>query len=129
MHLLHVKTAALGALLVGTLISGMLLTSAGRPLSTGLLSLHKISSVLMIALFAIFARQVLKTGNAQAIGLTFAACTLSAICFIALLVTGALLSFERDLPQVVFRIHQIAPVFCTGAVALSVIALLRRVAA
>ena len=107
------KIVAASFLGVFTLISGMILTGAGRPLNSVYFNIHKIIAVVMIVLLAVITVPLIKTGSTLS-RIQVLVIAAAAALFIALVATGGMLSFERSWPAVVLRIHQIAPLLSLG---------------
>jgi hypothetical protein len=97
--------ASFGFLLM--ILSGFWLSRAGKPYPVIIFTFHKLVTLGTIAYLAVLlyrANQsmLLQGGHVVAIGLML-------ICFIAMLVTGGLLSVDKALPTIVHRLHQILP--------------------
>ncbi|REG10982.1 hypothetical protein [Pelolinea submarina] len=107
------KIVAAGVLGVFTLISGVIVTGAGRPLNSLYFNVHKIIAVVMIVLLAAVTVQLIKAGYALSM-LQVLVIAAAAALFLALVATGGMLSFERSWPAVVLRIHQIASLLSLG---------------
>jgi hypothetical protein len=107
------KIIAAGVLGVFSLISGVILTGAGRPLNSLYFNIHKITAVVMIVLLAAITVQLIKAGYALSM-LQVLVIAAAAALFLALVATGGMLSFERTWPAVVLRVHQIASLLSLG---------------
>ena len=103
------KLIASGILFLITLISGVIVSHSGRPLSIGLVTLHKLIAVGTVVLLGIAVNQLYRTTDGKVLiemGIT----VISAIFFLALIATGAFLTREEMvLPEWVLKIHQVAP--------------------
>jgi len=111
------KLIAGGIMLLLTLISGFFVTHAGRPLNTALFSLHKISALAATVLLVLLVWQFHQNGVPIS-DLTLVLILISELCFLALFVSGAFLSFEKEFPIIVLKIHQITPILsllCSSA--------------
>jgi len=124
METITTKLIAAGVLGVLTLISGVLVTKAGRPLNAALFNLHKMIAVVAIVLIIMSAVQLYKAGETKAV-MELGLIILVGILFTALVATGGMLSFEREWPSVVLKIHQVFPLLSLGISALSVFLLIR----
>ena len=124
METISTKLVAAGVLGVLTLISGVLLTKAGRPLNSFLFNLHKMIAVVAIGLIIMSAVQLYKAGETKAV-MELGLILLAGILFSGLVATGGMLSFEREWPSVVLKIHQVFPLLSLGISALSVFLLIR----
>ena len=109
----NTKLVAAGFLGLFTLISGVILTNAGRPLNAVYFNIHKIIAVIMIVLLVVMTVQLIKAGGALST-LQILVIAAAAILFLALIATGGMLSFERSWPTIVLRIHQVAPLLSLG---------------
>jgi len=116
-----IATGVLGGL---TLISGVLVTKAGRPLNAVLFNLHKMIAVTAVALIIISVVQLYKAGEAKAI-IELGMIILTGILFAALVATGGMLSFEREWPDVVLKVHQILPLLSLAVSVVCAILLIR----
>ena len=112
------KLIASGILFLITLISGVIVSHSGRPLSIGLVTLHKLIAVGTVVLLGIAVNQLYRTTDGKVLiemGIT----VISAIFFLALIATGAFLTREEMvLPEWVLKIHQVAPLLaliCSSA--------------
>ena len=104
--------------IVLTLISGTLLSFLGRPLNSLVFTIHKLSAVAAIILIGLSARNLIKIGDVHMLYLFVTA--LAGLLLLALVISGALLSFERPVPQLPLRIHQLLPVLALAASILSI---------
>ena len=108
MHTLSSKLIAAGVLFLAALVSGVFLNRAGRPLNATIFGLHKIVALVTVVLLVVVSVQLYKSGETRA-ALELGAMILTGVCLLALFVSGALLSFERSLPELALRIHKVAP--------------------
>jgi hypothetical protein len=109
MNAIGSKPIIAGALFLFTLISGVIVSRSGRPFSVGLVTLHKLIAVATVVLIGIAVNQLYRTAGGK-VFLQVSVMIISGILFLALIATGALLTREEmQLPKVVLRIHQVAP--------------------
>ena len=103
------KLIAAGIFLLITLISGVIVSQSSRPLSVGLVTIHKLIAVGTVVLIAVAVNQLYKTVDGKLlIELIFIA--ISGVLFLALIATGALLTREEmQLPGLILKVHQVAP--------------------
>jgi hypothetical protein len=114
MEAISTKLIAAGILFLLTLTSGIIVSHSGRPLGVGLVTLHKLIAVGAIVLTGMIVNQLYKTTDAK-LFFELGAIVLTAILFLALIATGALLTREEmQLPEVVLRIHQAAPLLAVA---------------
>ncbi len=124
METIPTKLIVAGVLAVLTLITGVLVSNAGRPLNAALFNVHKIISVVMIVLVIIGVIQLHKASEAKAM-LELGMIVLTIVFFVALVATGGMLSFEREWPAVVLRVHQVLPLLSVASATLSTFLLVR----
>ena len=125
MEAISTKLIAAGLLFLFTLISGVIVSHSGSPLSIGFVTVHKLIAVGMIVLLGIALNQMYKTGDEKSF-LELGGIVLSGIFFLALIATGALLTREEmELPEFVLKIHQAAPLLGLVSSTLSVYLLAR----
>jgi len=101
------KISYCGLGFVLTLISGIVLSKSGRPLNSAIFAVHKLSAVGTAILIILIIRDFAKTVDMQLIYAIILG--IIALLFLALFVSGSLLSFDRTAVQPILRIHQIAP--------------------
>lgn len=124
MESLFTKLISAGVLGIITLITGVLLSNAGRPLNAVLFNLHKIISVATVVLIIVFVIQLYKAGETKTM-LEIGMIILTILFFVALVATGGMLSFEREWPAIVLKIHQVLPLVSLAFSAISSYMLIR----
>lgn len=90
-----------------TLISGIILSKSGRPLNSAIFTVHKLIAVGTVILIVVSFRNLYKAVDMQAFFPVIIAIT--GLLFLVLVVSGALLSFDKLAVQSILRIHQITP--------------------
>lgn len=119
METITTKLIAAGILFLFTLVSGMIVSRSGRPLSVGLVTIHKLIAVATVVLVGMAFHQLLQTIDGKAY-IEISLMLLGAVLFLALIATGALLTREEmQLPGVVLKVHQVAPLLALAASTLS----------
>jgi hypothetical protein len=114
------KLIGAGILFLFTLLSGVILHHSSRPLSIGLVTVHKLIAVGTAVLVGMAVNQLYKTVDGKAI-LEIGFMVISALLFLALIATGAFLTREEmQLPEVVLQIHRIAPLLAPVSSSLTV---------
>ena len=109
MEAITTKLIVAGILFLFTLVSGLIVSHSGRPLSVGLVTVHKLIAVGTIVLIGMAVNQLYKTIDGRAF-IELSIMVTGGILFLALIATGALLTREEmQLPEVVLKIHQVAP--------------------
>ncbi len=107
------------ALFLVTLVSGVGVTRTGKPRNAWLFNLHKLIALATVVLIVVNVIPLLKELDPnQPIIWIFG--ILSALIFIALFVSGALLSLEKPAAVIVLRVHQVAPLLAVILSALTV---------
>ena len=89
------------------LISGFLLSRAGRPLNVLLLTVHKLISVGAVVFLAITVFRINQVTPLNPIQI--AACIVTLVLFVAMVATGGLLSTSKMMPVFILKVHQIMP--------------------
>ena len=98
-----------GILFLFTLISGVILHHSSRPLSIGLVTVHKLIAVGTAVLVGMAVNQLYKTVDGK-VFIEIGLMVISALLLLALIATGALLTREEmQLPDFVLNIHKVAP--------------------
>jgi len=114
------KLIGAGILFLFTLLSGVILHHSSRPLSIGLVTVHKLIAVGTAVLVGMAVNQLYKTVDGKAI-LEIGFMVISALLFLALIATGAFLTREEmQLPEVVLQTHRIAPLLALVSSSLTV---------
>ena len=120
-----IRLIAAGILFLLTLISGLILHGSGRPFSIGLITIHKLIAVGTIVLVGMAASQLYKTID-EKIFFEVIFMAISGVLFLTLIATGALLTREEmQLPDLVLKVHQIAPGLALVASSITVYLLAR----
>jgi len=102
------RPAVAGLLLLFTLASGVWLSHAGKPLNMLIFSIHKLIALASVIVIVVNVNHLYRALDLRSpIALVVIAFTI--LLFIALFITGALLSRGNPLPEAILRIHQVAP--------------------
>lgn len=103
------KLIVAGILFLFTLISGVILHHSSRPLSIGLVTIHKLIAVGSAVLVGMVVNQLYKTVDGK-VFIEIGLMVISALLLLALIATGAFLTREEmQLPEFVLNIHKVAP--------------------
>lgn len=102
------------ALLLSTLLSGLWLSHSGRPLSGAIFTIHKLIALATVIAVGISLYQLRQVGGRLAVA-QLSTLISSAVLFLALFVSGALLSREMAPLPAMLRIHQVAPLLVLAA--------------
>jgi len=101
-----------------TLISGVVLSNFGRPLNSAIFGIHKIIAVATIVLLGMNIRTLYRMVDVQTLNQVLIVVT--ALLLLALVISGALLSFDKLAVQAVLRIHQVMPMLALAFSVLTV---------
>lgn len=97
-----------GLLFLFTLISGVWVSHSGKPIYGAIFTIHKLIALATVIVIAMSVYNLYKALDLRTfIGLAVIATT--GLLFLALIITGALLSRNSPLPAAILRIHQVAP--------------------
>ncbi len=103
-------------LFILVIASGFWVTKLGRPLNTGVLTVHKLLALACLVLMIIIVRALVKGAALNPLIITSIALTF--VFFAVMIATGGVLSFEKSAPEFVYLIHKTVPylTLATGAV-------------
>jgi hypothetical protein len=96
-----------GLFALAIIVSGFVLSRGGKPYHVAIFTVHKLIALAAVALFFITLYR-LSRESAPSGGEIIAALG-SALCFVTLFATGALLSLSQPMPDFVRVVHHIAP--------------------
>jgi hypothetical protein len=120
MEAISTKLIAAGILFLLTLITGAIVSHSGRPLSVGLVTIHKLIAVGTVVLTGMVVSQLLKTADGKLL-IELGLMVIGGVLFLALIASGALLTREEmQLPEVVLKVHQAAPLLALACSAITV---------
>ena len=91
-----------------TLASGFWLSNSGKPYSTLIFTIHKLISLAAIITTAFTVNYLHKTAELR-LAVEAGAITVTALVFLSLLVTGALMSIGKPALAAIRTIHHVAP--------------------
>lgn len=112
------KPVIIGVLFLVTLASGFAVSHAGRPYNSALFTIHKLLALATVIFIAVTVKQLWSGGDPRA-AIELGLSVLSGLLFLALFVSGALLSIKSQLPVPVLRIHQIATLLSVASSAVA----------
>lgn len=101
------RIVLIGVLFLLTLAFGLWLSHAGKPYSSLLFNIHKLIALGAVIVTAITVYQA--RANVTIGSFTFAAVVATGLLFVALFVSGALLSIGRTDAAVILIVHRVAP--------------------
>jgi hypothetical protein len=102
-----------GLIFLLTLASGFWLSRAGKPLKTGIVTVHKLIALAAVILTVIRTYGALTTMDVQAILIALLA--VIGLCAVTLFVTGALMSANKPGYGGLLTVHRVAPLVVVGA--------------
>jgi hypothetical protein len=91
-----------------TLASGFWLSNTGKPYSTLIFTIHKLIALAAIIATAITMNHLHKSAE-LGLAVEISAIVITALLFLCLLVSGALMSIVKQAPAVISTIHHVAP--------------------
>jgi hypothetical protein len=97
-----------GIVFLLTLASGLWLSRSGKPLKTGIFTVHKLIALGAVIAAAVQTYNVLNNSETQAI--LIPPVILIGLCVVALFVTGALMSANKPAYPALLTIHKVAPI-------------------
>jgi hypothetical protein len=113
-----------GILFLLTVVSGMWLTRSGRPLNTLIFTAHKLIAVAVVVLMIVV---FIDTGKGAAMSpAIIVSLVFTALFFIGLFATGAVLSIEKTPVEIIRKIHALLPLLTAALAVLSVYLLLNK---
>ena len=102
------KLALAGLLFLFSLGSGLRLSRSGKPYKTGIFTLHKLIALATIILIGVNVNALYQPMDGMSV-LEMTLVPLTALLFLALFVSGALLSIGKPDNGAVLKVHQGAP--------------------
>ena len=108
MSIPETRIVACGILFLLTLGSGVWLSHSGKPFNTAIFTLHKLIALATVVIIAVSVNDLHRMADMRAI-LVPAVIAASGLLFLALFVTGALLSLGKPASEAILRVHQVAP--------------------
>ena len=111
-----------GMIFLLTLAAGLWLSRSGKPLKTGIFTVHKLIALAAVVVTALQTYNALRILEVQP--LVVALLFVIGLCVVALFATGALMSAEKPGYRGLLTIHRIAPLLAVVA-GVAVIYLLR----
>jgi len=119
------KLVVAGILFLFTLISSVILHHSSRPLSIGLVTVHKLIAVGTAVLVGMVVNKLYKTVDGK-VFIEIGLMVISALLLLTLIATGALLTREElQLPDLVLNIHNVAPLLALISSTLTIFLLSR----
>jgi hypothetical protein len=118
MKIIDVRILSTGILFALIVASGVWLTKSGRPLNTGIFTVHKLIALATLVFIIIIVRTLAKGIALNPVMII--SIVLTFLFFIIMFATGAVLSFEKPAPGFVLLLHKIVPALTLAASAATV---------
>jgi len=97
-----------GLLFLLTLASGVWVSHSGKPINVVIFTIHKLIALTTVIVVATTVYNVHRAMPVREV-IELATIAVTALLFIALFITGVLLSRNSPMPAAVLKIHQVAP--------------------
>ncbi len=112
MNAIQSKAVVTGICFLLIFVSGYWLSRSGKPYPVGIFTLHKLITLGVMIYLAVTLSGIHKVAPLQ--GGQIAVVALTAVCFLAMLASGGMLSVEKVMqgivmPGFVHRVHQVLP--------------------
>ncbi len=107
MNAIQSKAVVTGICFLFIFISGYWLSRSGKPYPVGIFTVHKLITLGAMIYLAVTLSGIHKVAPLQ--GGQIAVVALTAVCFLAMLASGGMLSVEKVFPSIVHRVHQVMP--------------------
>lgn len=117
MNTIYPKIAGAAALFLVVILSGFWVARTGRPYPLFIFTIHKLialAAVILLGRLIFVANHAAPFAPGQ-----WLAVTVTAGCLAALIITGALLSLQGEMPTFVNKIHQVLPYLAAGSLGFS----------
>jgi hypothetical protein len=116
MSILTSKTAICGLLVLLTLISGVWLSHSGKPYNSMIFTIHKLIALATVIIIGVNVYHLLRVMDGNAL-VALSVIAVTGLLFLTLFISGALLSLipagllslEKPMPEIILKIHQVAP--------------------
>lgn len=107
MNAVQSKALVAGLFFLFIFLSGFWLSQSGKPLNSLIFTIHKLIAVAAV----VFLATTLHRSNqvAPLSTVAFIASAVTAVCFLSTIVTGGLLSIDKEMPAAVLTMHQVTP--------------------
>lgn len=108
-----------GLLFLFTLLSGVWVSHSGKPINMVIFTIHKLIAIATIIFIALSVYNLYKALDLRTF-IQLAVFVFTGLLFLALIITGALLSRNSPLPAAILRVHQVAPLLALVSSAISI---------
>ncbi len=107
MDAMQSKAIGAGLFFLFIFLSGFWLSHSGRPLNTFIFTIHKLVAVAAVVFLAVTVYRTHQAGQLSTFELIASGVT--GILFLGTIITGGLLSIDKQMPAAVLTMHQITP--------------------
>ena len=107
MNATQLRIVGAGLLFLFVFFFGFWLSRSGKPYNLVIFTIHKLvalGTVVFLALTVYKVHQVTPLSPTQ-----ISVIVITAVCFLAAILTGGLLSMDKTMPLIVHRLHQVTP--------------------
>lgn len=107
MNTVQSKALAAGLFFLFIFLSGFWLSQSGKPLNSLIFTIHKLIAVAAVIFLATTLHRSNQVAPLSTVALIASAVT--GVCFLSTIVTGGLLSIDKEMPEAVLTMHQVTP--------------------
>jgi hypothetical protein len=104
---LHLRLVAIGVLFLLKFLSGIWVGRSGKPIHTGILTIHKVISLLTVVFIAITIRHL--RGDVGMSGVEIGVIVVTGVLFFFAILSGGLLSTGKPMHPAILIVHQVTP--------------------
>jgi hypothetical protein len=97
-----------GLLFLFTLLSGLWVSNSRKPLNVVVFTIHKLIALVTMIIIAVNVYQLYRPMDNRAF-VILVVIAVTSLLFLALIISGALLSLGKPAPKAILRVHQISP--------------------
>ncbi len=108
-----------GLLSFFTVISGVWLSHSGKPINVAIFTIHKLIALATVIVIAVNVYQLYRAVDIRAF-VEVLIIAVTGLLFIALFVTGALLSLGKPVPEAILMIHKVTPLLALISTGVSI---------
>ena len=101
------KALAAGLFFLFIFLSGFWLSQSGKPLNSLIFTIHKLIAVAAVVFLATTLHRSNQVAPLSTVALIASAVT--GVCFLGTIVTGGMLSIDKEMPEAVLTMHQVTP--------------------
>lgn len=107
MNTVQSKALAAGLFFLFIFLSGFWLSQSGKPLNSLIFTIHKLIAVAAVIFLATTLHRSNQVAPLSTVALIASAVT--GVCFLGTIVTGGMLSIDKEMPEAVLTMHQVTP--------------------